>query len=140
VPTLAPGDIVVMDHLPAHKIAGVRRAIEAAGASLLYLPPYAPDFNPIEQAFAKLGALLRKAAARTVDALWTAIASVLDAFPPEECANYFTNSGYEPEGSENALAVSRAAARPWCVPLTPAAPAGSGGSAAGPSASAGARP
>lgn len=97
VPTLAPGDIVVMDNLPAHKIAGARQAIEAAGAGLLYLPPHSPDFNPIEQAFAKLGALLRKAAARTVDALWAAIASVLDAFPPEECANYFTNSGYEPE-------------------------------------------
>jgi transposase len=97
VPTLAPGDIVVLDNLPAHTIAGVRQASEAAGASLLDLPPYSPEFNPIEQAFAKLGALLRKAAARTVGALWTAIASVLDAFPPEECANYFTNSGYEPE-------------------------------------------
>ena len=69
-PTLRPGDIVVMDNLPAHKVAGVRETIEAAGARLLYLPPYSPDFNPIEQAFAKLKALLRKAAARTLDALW----------------------------------------------------------------------
>ena len=97
VPTLAPGDVVIMDNLPAHKVAGARQAIEAAGASLLDLPPYSPDFNPIEPAFAKLKALLRKAAARTVDALWTAIASVLDAFPPEACARYFANSGSEPE-------------------------------------------
>jgi transposase len=95
-PTLRPGDIVVMDNLPAHKVGGVRRTIEAAGASLLYLPPYSPEFNPIEQAFAKLKALLRKAAARTVDALWAAIAAALEAFTPAECANYFTNSGYEP--------------------------------------------
>jgi transposase len=96
-PTLRPGDIVVMDNLPAHKITGIRQEIEAAGARLLYLPPYSPDFNPIEQVFAKLKALLRKAAARTVDALWAAIATALDAFTPDECANYFTNSGYEPD-------------------------------------------
>jgi transposase len=95
-PTLRKGDIVVMDNLPAHKITGVRQAIEAAGAMLLFLPPYSPEFNPIEQAFAKLKALLRKAAARTVDALWAAIADALDAFTGHECANYFTNSGYEP--------------------------------------------
>ena len=82
-----------MDNLPAHKITRIRQEIEAAGAKLLYLPPYSPEFNPIEQAFAKLKALLRKAAARTIDALWTAIAAALDAFTTQECANYFTNSG-----------------------------------------------
>ena len=97
VPTLAPGDVVVMDNLPAHRVKGAREAIEKAGARLLFLPPYSPDFNPIEQAFAKLKALLRKAAARTVDALEAAIATALDAFTPAECANYFTNSGYEPD-------------------------------------------
>jgi transposase len=102
VPTLSPGDIVVMDNLPAHKVGGVREAIENAGARLLYLPPYAPDFNPIEQAFAKLKPLLRGVAATTVTALWQAIADALDAFTPDECANDFTNSGYEPEWSENA--------------------------------------
>jgi transposase len=96
-PSLGPGDIVVMDNLPAHKVGGVREMIEAAGARLLYLPPYSPDFNPIEQAFAKLKAFLRKAAARTLDALETAIAAALDAIVPDECANYFTASGYEPE-------------------------------------------
>lgn len=96
VKDLAPGDIVIMDNLPAHKVAGVRRAIEAAGASLLYLPPYSPDFNPIEMAFSKLKAILRKAAARTVDALWAAIADALDAFTPSECANYFAAAGYDP--------------------------------------------
>jgi transposase len=97
VPTLAPGDIVILDNLPAHKVTAARTAIEQAGARLLLLPPYSPDFNPIEQAFAKLKALLRKAAARTLDALETAIAEALDAFTPAECANYFTNSGYEPD-------------------------------------------
>ena len=97
VPELEPGDIVVMDNLPAHKVAGVRTAIEAAGAKLLYLPPYSPDFNPIEMAFSKLKALLRKAAARTVDHLWDTIAACLNAFTPTECANYFAAAGYEPE-------------------------------------------
>ena len=96
VKDLTPGDIVIMDNLPAHKVAGVRRAIEAAGARLLYLPPYSPDFNPIEMAFSKLKAILRKAAARTVDALWAAIADALDAFTPAECANYFAAAGYDP--------------------------------------------
>ena len=95
VPELSPGDIVVMDNLPAHKVAGVRQAIEEAGASLLYLPPYSPDFNPIEMAFSKLKALIRKAAARTVDDLWDAIASTLDDFTPEECQNYFRAAGYD---------------------------------------------
>lgn len=97
VPALRPGDIVVMDNLGCHKSAGVRAAIAAAGAELRLLPPYSPDFNPIEQAFAKLKAILRKAAARTRDSLWDAVATALDAFSPEQCANYFTAAGYEPE-------------------------------------------
>lgn len=97
VPTLRPGEMVVMDNLPAHKPAAVRAAIERAGADLLYLPPYSPDFNPIENAFAKLKALLRKAAARTINELWDAIAHALPAFSPAECANYFTAAGYEPK-------------------------------------------
>ncbi len=97
VPTLKPGDVVIMDNLPAHKVSGVKEAIEAAGATRLFLPSYSPDFNPIEQAFAKLKAQLRKAAARTVDALWAAIAHAIELFTPTECANYFSNSGYEPD-------------------------------------------
>jgi transposase len=94
VPALSPGDIVVMDNLPAHKIAGVREAIEAAGAQLFYLPPYSPDLNPIEMALSKLKAILRKAAARTVAGLWSAVAEALNAFTPEECANFFAAAGY----------------------------------------------
>jgi transposase len=97
VPTLRPGDVVVMDNLPAHKGPHTRTAIEAAGASLLYLPPYSPDFNPIENAFAKLKALLRRAAARTIDDLWSAIRDALPHFTPQECANLFTAAGYEPD-------------------------------------------
>lgn len=96
-PTLRPGDVVIMDNLPAHRVSGVREAIEAAGAMRLFLPPYSPEFNPIEQAFAKLKAMLRKAAARTKDALWDAIADAIDRFTPAECTNFFRNSGYEPE-------------------------------------------
>ena len=96
-PTLRPGDVVIMDNLPAHKRSGVRATIEAAGATLRYLPPYSPDFNPIENAFAKLKALLRKAATRTLDDLWNAIRDALPQFTPTECANYFTAAGYEPE-------------------------------------------
>jgi len=94
VPTLSPGDIVIMDNLGSHKGAAVRRAIENIGAHLLYLPPYSPDLNPIEQLFAKLKALLRKAATRSLDALWRAVGELLDMFQPKECANYFANSGY----------------------------------------------
>lgn len=94
-PTLMPGDIVVMDNLPAHKPAGVRRAIEATGARLLYLPPYSPDFNPIEMAFAKLKAILKKAAARTLAELWDAIADSLPTFTTTECQNYFAAAGYD---------------------------------------------
>jgi transposase len=92
---LKPGDIVIMDNLSSHKGAAIRQAIEAAGASLLFLPPYSPDFNPIENAFAKLKALLRAAAERTVDALWTTIGSLIDRFTPDECANYFAAAGYD---------------------------------------------
>jgi len=94
VPTRVPGDIVIMDNLGSHKVAGVRQAIEAAGVTLFYLPPYSPDLNPIEQLFAKLKALLRTAAARTFEALLHAIAAALDAFTPGECANYFASAGY----------------------------------------------
>ena len=84
-----------MDNLPAHKVHGVRQAIEAAGASLRYLPPYSPDFNPIEMAFAKLKTLLRAAAARTIPDLWQAIATALRRFTPQECANYLAAAGYD---------------------------------------------
>ena len=96
-PSLSPGDIVVMDNLSAHKAPSIRDAIEVAGATLLYLPPYSPDFNPIEQLFAKLKALLRKAAERSVKGLWDRIAELLDAFTPLECTNYFLNAGYAPQ-------------------------------------------
>jgi len=95
VPTLAPGDVVIMDNLSSHKGPRVRELIEAAGAELRYLPPYSPDFNPIENAFAKLKALLRKAAERTVDRLWAAIGRTVDLFTPAECRNYFANAGYD---------------------------------------------
>ena len=96
-PSLHPGDVVVIDNLPAHRVNGVKAAIERRGARLLFLPPYSPDFNPIEQAFAKLKAHLRKAAARTVDDLWAAIAEILKTFTQTECENYFVNSGYDPQ-------------------------------------------
>src|ERR1700731_1856602 len=92
-PVLRQGDIVVMENLASHKVKGVRQAIEQAGATVRYLPAYSPDLNPIEQAFAKLKAALRKAAARTFDTLVEAIAA-LDTFTPEECKNYIVNSGY----------------------------------------------
>jgi transposase len=95
VPELKCGDIVVMDNLGSHKGAAVRAAIEAAGASLLYLPPYSPEFNPIENAFAKLKAMFRKAAARTVEGLWNAIGRIVDTFTPAECANYFAAARYD---------------------------------------------
>ena len=95
-PTLTPGDLVIMDNLPAHKGDAVRATIEATGARLMLLPPYSPDFNPIENAFAKLKALLRKAAARTKEALWQTTGDLLGEFSPQECANYFVAAGYEP--------------------------------------------
>jgi transposase len=94
IPTLKPGDIVVMDNLGSHKSSAIRMAIRAAGARLFYLPPYSPDLNPIEQVFAKLKTLLRKAEERTMEAVWQRIGSLLEFFTPQECANYFRNSGY----------------------------------------------
>lgn len=93
-PTLSAGDIVILDNLSAHKVSGVKAAIAATGATLLYLPPYSPDFAPIEQVFAKLKNWLRKVAKRTLATLWDAIGQALDLFPPAECAAYFKNSGY----------------------------------------------
>ena len=94
VPTLKPGDIVIIDNLGSHKGKAVRKAIRAAGARLFFLPPYSPDLNPIEQVFAKLKTLLRKAAERTIDATWRRIGALLHTFSPLECANYFRNAGY----------------------------------------------
>ena len=94
VPTLSPGDIVIIDNLGSHKGKAVRRAIRAAGAKLFFLPPYSPDLNPIEQVFAKLKTLLRKAAERTVEATWQRIGALLQCFTPAECANYIRNAGY----------------------------------------------
>jgi transposase len=93
-PTLEPGDIVVMDNPPAHKPDAVRTAIEATGATLRYLPPYSPDLNPIEMAFSKFKALLKKAAVRTIEDLWTAIAQALPQLTPRDCVSYFTAAGY----------------------------------------------
>ena len=95
VPELDNGDIVIMDNLPAHKVSGVRQAIENAGANLLYLPPYSPDFNPIEMAFSKLKAMLKKAAARTINDLWQVIGNLISEFKPNECENYFKAAGYD---------------------------------------------
>ena len=94
VPTLRPGDVVVMDNLGSHKGKAVRQAIRKARAHLLFLPPYSPDLNPIEQVFAKLKTLLRKAAERSVETVWKRIGQLLDRFPPTECANYLRNAGY----------------------------------------------
>ena len=94
VPTLRTGDIVVMDNLSSHKKAGVREAIESAGATLVYLPPYSPDLNPIELAFSKLKTLLRKFEERTVESLWHRIGQLIDKFTPTECLNYFRHCGY----------------------------------------------
>ena len=96
-PTLSPGDIVIMDNLPAHKPLAVRHAIEATGADLHFLPPYSPDFNPIEMAFSKLKAFLKKTAVRTVDDLYDAIAHGIETFTPKECQNYFAAAGYDCE-------------------------------------------
>ena len=93
-PTLRPGDVVVLDNLNSHKVAGIREAIETQGAQLLYLPPYSPDLNPIEQAFAKFKAALRKAAERTVEGLWQTIGQTLDLFSPQQCRNFFKQAGY----------------------------------------------
>lgn len=97
-PTLAQGDVVVLDNLSSHKVRGVREAIEARGAALLYLPPYSPDLNPIERAFSKLKRLLRDAAERTVETLWQTIGMLLDRFTPPECANYIRHCGFTQSG------------------------------------------
>lgn len=94
IPEMVIGSIVVIDNLPAHKVAGIRKCLEDAGMGLLYLPPYSPDFNPIEQVFAKLKALLRRAAPRCFDAICDAIKAILDRFSSKECSNYLRNSGY----------------------------------------------
>ena len=94
VPELSPGDTVILDNLSSHKNEAAREAVETTGADLLFLPPYSPDLNPIEQVFAKLKHLLRKVGARTIDTLWNEIGRLLTCFTPEECANYITNSGY----------------------------------------------
>jgi transposase len=96
LPTLTPGDVVVLDNLGSHKGKAVRQAIRKAGAHLLFLPPYSPDLNPIEQMFSKLKALLRKADERSIDATWKRIGSLLDCFSADECTNYLLNSGYAP--------------------------------------------
>ena len=96
-PTLRPGDIVVMDNLPAHKPAAIRHAIEAAGAELRFLPPYSPDFNPIEYAFSKVKAHLKKTKARTLEALWDAIRHAINAVTSNDCRGFFTATGYEPD-------------------------------------------
>ena len=93
-PALRPGDIVILDNLSSHKVSGVKKAITSVGATLLYLPPYSPDLNPIEKFFSKLKALLRKAATRRVDALWTMIGTLLESLTPNECANYFESCQY----------------------------------------------
>jgi transposase len=95
IPTLRPGDVVIMDNLSSHKRASIRAMIEAKDARLRFLPPYSPDFNPIEMAFSKLKALLRKAAERTVAGLWAAIGRFVDTFTPQECVNYFAAAGYD---------------------------------------------
>ena len=97
-PALRPGDVLVLDNLGSHKVAGVREAVEAAGATLRYLPPYSPDLNPIEQVFAKLKALLRDAAERTTEALWAAVGRLLGRFTPAECARYLAHCGYGQSG------------------------------------------
>jgi len=94
VPTLTPGDVVILDNLGSHKGKAVRAAIRAVGARLLFLPPYSPDLNPIEQVFAKLKHLMRQAAERTVEATWKRTGSLLDRFPPDECQRYLVNAGY----------------------------------------------
>lgn len=94
VPTLKPGDIVICDNLGSHKVEGVREAIEKAGARLLYLPAYSPDLNPIETAFSKIKAMLRKAAERSVEALWRAIGRIIKTISAQECSNFFRKAGY----------------------------------------------
>jgi transposase len=119
VPTLAPGDVVVMDNLGSHKSQAVRRAIRQAGAHLLFLPPYSPDLNPIEQAFAKLKHWMRKTASRSRDSLWRAVGAIIDRFTPDECANSLQHAGYASVKTCNALAPPanrRRGPSRWCRP------------------------
>ena len=109
IPTLKPGDIVILDNLGSHKGEAVRQAIRAAGARLLFLSPYSPDLNPIEQVFARLKTLLRKAAERSVEATWRRIGHLLDALSAQQCANYLRNSGYASIYSQNALGPQQSA-------------------------------
>jgi transposase len=97
VPELRPGDVVIMDNLSSHKRDAVRERIEAAGATLRFLPPYSPDFNPIEKAFSRLKTMLRKIGERTVAGLWDLIGTLVDMFQPRECANYFSSCRYDPD-------------------------------------------
>ena len=106
VPDLKPGDVVVLDNLSSHKSEAIKAAIEAAGAALMFLPPYSPDLNPIELMFSKLKTLLRKAAERTVDALWNRIGELLDHFTPQECANFLRHAGYNQTRPENELGIT----------------------------------
>ena len=101
VPTLHKGDIVVMDNLSSHKVAGVKEAIESGGATVIYLPPYSPDFNPIENVFSKLKTLVRKAKMRTVEKLWKKLGQLCDVFSPQECQNYFQHAGYKKKLQNN---------------------------------------
>jgi len=107
VPTLRPGDVVVMDNLSSHKRAGVREAIEGAGARLEYLPAYSPDYNPIEMAFSKLKALLRKAGERTVAGLWRLLGRLLDEFPPQECRNVIQHCGYRATSTRKLIYIKK---------------------------------
>ncbi len=97
-PTLTQGDIVVLDNLGSHKVAGIRALVEARGASLVFLPPYSPDLNPIEQVFAKLKHIIRTAEPRSREALWNKLGNTVEQFAPRECANYLANSGYRRSG------------------------------------------
>ena len=110
-PTLRPGEVLIMDNLSSHKVKGIAEAIEARGARLGYLPPHSPDLNPIEQAFAKLKALLRQAAQGSIEAFWGPIGRLLDRFTPDECRNYFENAGYASSQTENALGPCRRGSR-----------------------------
>jgi len=101
VPVLGDGDIVVMDNLSSHKVAGVKEAIESAGAKVLYLPPYSPDFNPIENVFSKLKTLVRKAKMRTVETLWRKLGELCNVFTKQECQNYFGHAGYKTNSKTN---------------------------------------
>ena len=103
VPTLRKGDMVVMDNLSSHKVVGVKKAIESVGAQVLYLPPYSPDLNPIENVFSKLKTLVRKAKVRKVEELWCKLGKLCDIFSPDECKNYFKNAGYNEKKPSKAM-------------------------------------